>query len=346
MRSLATHAATMGPEFDAALADLQRHIDAWQASVQQSVDLQRLAFDEGYPAVIEAIHRVDEAITAYQTARRGEVRRLGHLQVWMTTGLVVLAAIAASLVLWMVARLRTLAAMFAEESAARQAALEQQQELVRIRDEILGVVAHDLRSPLTTITLSTQLIAGSSPAEQAEHVETILSTTRRMQRLIQDLLDVTKLENKRLSIRREIVDPARVAREVVAGQAPIAATKQIALESSIEDPLPPVRGDADRLTQALTNLIGNALKFTPQGGTVRLAVTSRGTRVRFTVTDTGSGIAPSDLPHLFEPFWQAKKTAHLGAGLGLKITRAIIDAHEGTIEVTNCPEGGACFAFE
>jgi signal transduction histidine kinase len=346
LQMLAKHRGRMGEPFDTSLRELQRRIGEWRASVQQSVDLQRLAFDEHYPAVIEAVHRVDESITAYQTTQRAEVRRLGQMQVWVTGVLVLLAALAASLVMWMVTRLRTLASMFAEESSARQTALEQQQELVRVRDEILGVVAHDLRSPLTTITLSTQLLPGSPAEEQAEHVDTILSTTKRMQRLIQDLLDVTKLENTKLSIRRDPIDPGVIAREVAASQMPIATSKEIALEASIDDPLPHICGDADRLAQALTNLIGNALKFTPAGGKVQLAVKLREPNIRFTVTDSGSGIAASDLPHLFEPFWQAKKTAHLGAGLGLKITRAIVEAHDGRIEVQNVPAGGACFTFD
>ncbi|MCA1733780.1 MAG: HAMP domain-containing histidine kinase, partial [Acidobacteria bacterium] len=209
----------------------------------------------------------------------------------------------------------------------------------------LGVVAHDLRSPLTTITLSTQLIPGSTEKEHAEHVETILSTTRRMQRLIQDLLDVTKLETSRLSIQQDVIDPIAIAREVVSEQRPIAREKQITLETSIPDLTPKVCGDADRLAQALTNLVGNALKFTPSGGTVRVCLESDSSQIRFEVADSGPGISPQDLPHLFEPFWQAKKTAHLGAGLGLKITRGIAEAHGGTIEATNAPEGGARFVL-
>jgi signal transduction histidine kinase len=268
------------------------------------------------------------------------------MQVWVTLGLVVLASVAASLFLWMVRRLRTFAAMLGEESAARQAAFERQQELVRIRDEILGVVSHDLRSPLTTIALSAQLIAGSSVDEQTEHVQTIVAATRRMERLIHDLLDVTKAEQGKLSIRRDAVDPTAMAQDVVASHQPIAASKQIDFKISVAGDLPQVCGDADRLAQALTNLIGNAFKFTPAGGVVRLTVTQRDGRVRFEVADSGPGIAPSDLPHLFEPFWQAKKTAHLGAGLGLKITRAIVEAHDGSIEVTNLAGGGACFRIE
>jgi signal transduction histidine kinase len=346
MKSLGRHTGAISPRFDAGLLELQRRLATWHASVERSVDLQRLAFDANYPAVIETIHHLDEAITAYQGRRRERVRALARMQVWVTFGLVLLASVAASLFLWMVHRLRMFAGMLTEESAARQAALERQQELVRIRDEILGVVSHDLRSPLTTIALSAQLIPGGSPDEQTEYVQTIVAATGRMDRLIHDLLDATRAEQGRLSIRREAIDPAAVARDVIASHQPIAASKQIDFRTSVADGLPQVRGDGDRLAQALTNLIGNAFKFTPPRGVVQLSVAQRDGKVRFEVSDSGPGIAPGDLPHLFEPFWQAKKTAHLGAGLGLKITRAIVEAHDGSIEVTNLAGGGACFRVE
>ena len=346
MKSLGAHTGALGPQFGAAFRELQQRLATWHGAVERRTDLQRLPFDANYPAVIEAVHRLDEAITAYQGTRRERVRALARMQVWVTFGLVLLASVAALLFLWMVRRLRTFAGMLAEESGARQAALERQQELVRIRDEILGVVSHDLRSPLTTIALSAQLIPGGSSDEQTEHVQTIVAATRRMDRLIHDLLDFTKAEQGKLSIRRDAIDPAAVARDVVASHEPIAASKQIDFETSVADGLPQVCGDGDRLAQALTNLIGNAFKFTPAGGVVRLSVAQQDGKVRFEVSDTGPGIAPSDLPHLFEPFWQAKKTAHLGAGLGLKITRAIVEAHDGSIEVTNLAGGGACFRFE
>ena len=346
VESLGAHAGAIGPQFGASLLELQRRLATWHASVQSSVDLQRLAFDANYPAVIESIHRLDEAITAYQGTRRERVRALAGIQLWVTIGLVLLASVAASLFLWMARRLRTFAAMLTEESVARQAALERQQELVRIRDEILGVVSHDLRSPLTTIALSAQLLAGSPPGEQEEHVQTIVAATRRMERLIHDLLDVTKAEQGKLSIRREAIDPAAVARDVIASHEPIAASSRIEFQASVAEGLPQVSGDGDRLAQALTNLIGNAFKFSPPGGVVRLSVAQRNGKVRFEVTDSGPGIAPGDLPHLFEPFWQAKKTAHLGAGLGLKITRAIVEAHDGSIEVTNAAGGGASFRID
>jgi signal transduction histidine kinase len=346
VKSLGAHVGAISPQFDSGFMELQERLATWHSAVERRVDMQRLPFDTNYPAVIETVHRLDEAITAYQGTRRERVRALAQMQVWLTFGLVLFASVAASLFVWMVRRLRTFAAMLTEESAARQAAFERQQELVRIRDEILGVVSHDLRSPLTTIGLSAQLIPGSSPDEQTEHVQTIVAATRRMERLIHDLLDVTKAEQGKLSIRRDVIDPAAVARDVVASHEPIAASKEIDLETFVADGLPRVCGDGDRLAQALTNLIGNAFKFTPARGVVRLSVVQRDDKVRFEVADSGPGIAPGDLPHLFEPFWQAKKTAHLGAGLGLKITRAIVEAHDGSIEVTNLAGGGACFRIE
>jgi signal transduction histidine kinase len=167
-----------------------------------------------------------------------------------------------------------------------------------------------------------------------------------MQRLIQDLLDVTKMENATLSIKHEDIDCAQLANEVVASHTPIAAQKHIAFQPSIDSPLPHVCGDHDRLVQALGNLLGNAFKFTPESGTVRFEAKRSDNAVQFRVIDSGPGIPPGDLPHLFEPFWQSKKTAHLGAGLGLKITRAIVEAHGGSIHVSNEPGGGACFMFD
>jgi signal transduction histidine kinase len=163
VKSLGAHVGSINPQFDAAFLELQQRLATWHSSVQRSVDLQRLVFDGNYTAVIETIHRLDEAVTAYQGTSRQRVRSLARIQVWVTFGLVLLALVAALLFLWMVQRLRTFAAMITAESAARQEALERQQELVRIRDEILGVVSHDLRSPLTTISLSAQLIPGTSP---------------------------------------------------------------------------------------------------------------------------------------------------------------------------------------
>ena len=348
MKVLAMYTEQLGEACAKHFRDLQRESDNWHAAVVRYLQLKNttqahtvsaIAYQAEYPAVIEAAAMLDAKIAAIYAARREEIRRLMHIQTITSSGVVLFGFFAAVTVLWAVSQLRGAAVALAQESDERLNAL-------RSRDEILGVVSHDLRNPLTTITLSTQLIPGSSREEQAEHVRTVLSTTAIMQRLIQDLLDATKIENSSLSIRSDLVDPETVAREAIAAHTPIAREKNIRLEDTIETPLPRIRGDRDRLMQAVSNLLGNALKFTPSGGCVTFAVQASNDHVRFTVSDTGPGIVPADLPHIFKPFWQAKKTAHLGAGLGLKITRAIVEAHGGSIVVSNTPGGGACFTFD
>ena len=333
MRKLARDVRALAPELVERYSDLEAKIAAWERGVEAA------RFDANYPAVIESLRQLDEGIGATQASARDEVRRLMRMQVMISTILVVLAIVAALVVLWMVVKLSKLASGLATESDQRMTAL-------RTRDEILGIVSHDLRSPLTTIVLSTQLLQGASEEERNEYVETIMATTRRMQRLIQDLLDATRIDARAFSVKHETVDPEAVARDAVATHSPIAAEKNIALEEKIAAPLPKIDGDHDRLLQALSNLIGNALKFTPEGGTVKLAAEARDGKVRFEVADSGPGIAPGDIPHLFDPFWQSKKTAHLGAGLGLKIARGIVQAHGGTIAVANLPAGGASFVVE
>jgi len=362
MQALGADAERLGPAYVALFSQMQRESDRWHARTDRYIELlktnpaqagQMAVSDGNFNTLLQALYRLDQAITGFQNFHRDEHRRLARLQINLSIALSVVALLAAVIVLWTLERLRTLAASLSRESERRLEALRREEEqrqvaesLVRSRDEILGVVSHDLRNPLTTIALSTQLIPGSSEEERREHVETIVATTRRMQRLIQDLLDATKIEHGPLSIRHDPVEPESVAREAVAAHKPLAAEKDIKFESSIGTPLPALRGDRDRLLQAIANLLGNALKFTPSGGTIRFAVEPFDSAVRFTVSDTGPGIPASDLPHLFEPFWQAKKTAHLGAGLGLKITRAIVAAHGGDISVSNIAGAGACFTLE
>lgn len=362
MSLLAGDVHSLGREAIDRFRELHRQIGRWQRRVEHYLATpqrngpaaDRLAAYEGsYTSVIEALMELDEAISAFQAARRQESRQLMRIQVYISAILVLLALTAAFTVLWLVARLRSLAFRLGLESEERMSALDRERQsrasaesLVRARDEILGIVSHDLRSPLTTIALSTHLLRSSSPEEQANYVETILATTSRMERLIQDLLDASRIESSPLSINPQPVDPAAIAEEAFASHMPMAAEKKIDLQRAIAAPLPEIAADRDRLVQALGNLLGNALKFTPAGGTVRLSAEAHDGKVRFTVSDSGPGIAPHHIPHLFDPFWQAKKTAHLGAGLGLKITRGIIEAHGGSIEVSNLAEGGARFAIE
>ncbi len=216
---------------------------------------------------------------------------------------------------------------------------------VRVRDETLGIVSHDLRNPLTTIVLSADLLEGAKPEEQPELVDTIRTTARRMQRLIQDLLDVARVEAGGLSVAPSMMDPEPMVREVVTSHEPIAEQKRQRLTCEARGEVPPICADRDRLMQVLGNLLGNALKFTPERGVVHVEVGRRGTDVYFSVRDSGPGIPEADLKSVFTPYWQAKKTAHMGAGLGLAIVRGIVEAHGGKVWAENAPGGGAMFTF-
>ena len=216
---------------------------------------------------------------------------------------------------------------------------------VRVRDETLGIVSHDLRNPLTKIALSADLLAGSTSEEAPVLVETIRSSARQMERLIQDLLDVARLESGGLSVAQEAIDPTPIVQEACDSHGRIAEQRHQKIVCHVEHPLPQICGDRDRLVQVFGNLIGNAMKFAPDRGTITVEAKRSGKFVQFSVRDTGPGIPEADLKNVFVPYWQAKKTAHMGAGLGLAIVRGIIEAHGGKVWAENVPGGGASFTF-
>jgi PAS domain S-box-containing protein len=224
-------------------------------------------------------------------------------------------------------------------------AKERAEAAVRVRDETLGIVSHDLRNPLTKIALSADLLTGGDVNDQPDLVDTIRASARQMERLIQDLLDVARMESGNLSVARDEIDPEPILRRMCDSNEPIARQKSQRILCQIAGPLPPVCGDRDRIEQVFGNLIGNAMKFTPERGVITVEAHPDGKMVRFVVRDSGPGIPAADLKKVFTPYWQAKKTAHMGAGLGLAIVRGIVDAHGGRVWAENAPGGGARFTF-
>jgi signal transduction histidine kinase len=224
-------------------------------------------------------------------------------------------------------------------------AKERAEAAVRVRDETLGIVSHDLRNPLTTIALSADLLSSAPAEQQQELADTIRLSARQMQRLIQDLLDVARVEAGGLAIAPVEIEVEPLVREVCAANEPIAELKKQRLTCDVRGPLPTICADRDRIVQVLGNLIGNALKFTPERGMVVVEVEHRGKCVNFMVRDSGPGIPSADLKNVFTPYWQAKKTAHMGAGLGLAIVRGIVEAHGGQVWAENVAAGGAMFTF-
>jgi PAS domain S-box-containing protein len=230
-----------------------------------------------------------------------------------------------------------------------RAAREKAETAVRTRDEVLAIVSHDLRNPLNTISLAVgALESGDVPAaEEARTIQVVRRAVDRMNRLIADLLDVARLEGgQRLAIQTEPVDVRAVVVETCDGLKTEAERRLQRLECQVDDTLPPVHGDKHRLIQVLTNLVGNALKFTAENGRVTVAARKDDAgNVVVSVTDSGPGIAPEHLAQVFNPYWQARQTARLGAGLGLAIAKGIVEAHGGHIWATSTPGTGSTFAF-
>jgi len=219
------------------------------------------------------------------------------------------------------------------------------------RDELMEVVAHDLKNPLNTIKLSLhRLLDDAIPDDLAHRMEReslgrIVRAAERMHRLIRDILDLSQVTGGRLLIQPAPADAVELVQEAVDAHLPLAAAKDIRLAASAATPLPKVLADRDRIAQVFSNLIDNALKFTPAGGRVTVRGSLAHDAVRFLVEDTGPGIPADHHPHVFDRFWQARNTARMGTGLGLSIARAIVEGHRGTIGLESAPGEGSSFHF-
>lgn len=218
---------------------------------------------------------------------------------------------------------------------------------VRARDDILAIVSHDLRNPLGTIAMSIGLLERDiGPERRRAQAEVARRSIARMERLIQDLLDVNQMESGRLAVAPVPSDAAALAQEALPSMQLHAAERDLTL--AVRLPAEPLRvlADPPRIAQVLANLVGNAMKFTPAGGRIDVELVRDGAEARFCVLDTGPGIDEADQPHLFDRFWQARdRPRRGGVGLGLPIAKGIVEAHRGRIWATRRPEGGSRFCF-
>jgi PAS domain S-box-containing protein len=219
------------------------------------------------------------------------------------------------------------------------------QRAIQARDEVLGIVAHDLRNPLGIILISAALMGQRAGDPDHRQARTIERAANRINRLIQDLLDVTGIEAGHLTIRPAGVSTSEVVHDAVAAQQSVASKASLGLDVSVPADLPAVWADRDRLLQVFENLIGNAAKFSPPGGRITVAAAVSGGDVLFQVTDTGIGIAAEDVPHLFDRFWQVQASGRRGAGLGLPIVKGIVEAHGGRVWVASELGQGSSFSF-
>ena len=243
------------------------------------------------------------------------------------------------------------------EELARRASLaienarlfHEAREATTARDEMLSVVAHDLRNPLGTIRMAASLmletLPGAERSAERNQAEMIRRASDRMNRLIQDLLDVRRVESGRLTVETRQISVAALIREAVEMLRPLATASSLELRAEMPDTLPMAVADPSRVQQVLSNLVGNAIKFTPAGGRIQVRAQHLAREISLAVIDTGPGIPPDQLPHIFSRFWQAKPTDRRGIGLGLAIAKGIVEAHGGRIWVESRVGEGSSFVF-
>jgi light-regulated signal transduction histidine kinase (bacteriophytochrome) len=227
--------------------------------------------------------------------------------------------------------------------------VEREQRAVRLRDDLVAVVSHDLKNPLGVIHMQAALLrrvseAGArsdSPRVRAS-VESIARAVDRMNALVNDLLDLSRIEAGRFELQCQREPIEEMVGEALTVLRPLAEAKRIALIEQIEHDAV-VWADRERFFQLLSNLVGNAIKFTPEGGRVLMRAAVEGRRLHLAVEDSGPGIAPDQAGQVFNRYWHEPKGGKAGTGLGLYIAKGIVEAHGGEIWLERSNEGGAAF---
>jgi signal transduction histidine kinase/DNA-binding response OmpR family regulator len=245
------------------------------------------------------------------------------------------------------------------EDLARRAALAvdnallygEAQRATRARDDMLAIVSHDLRNPLNTIHMSTSFLLdiletpGATTPPIIPQLQLMKRATGRANALIQDLLDISRIESGTLAVEDAPTSAAALLADAVLDLEQLVASKGLRFESEWQGDDVQVSADRGRIAQVFSNLVGNAIKFTPKGGFVRVTGKRRDNYVDFVVADSGIGVAPENVPHLFDRFWKATKASRSGAGLGLSIVKGIVASHGGSVSVESEPGAGTSFCF-
>jgi PAS domain S-box-containing protein len=224
-------------------------------------------------------------------------------------------------------------------------------EAVQIREDVLAFVSHDLKNPLSAILLNAQILSKmqiKEPVmrERASRVaENVRLSAQLMQSLISGILDLVKIQGGTFSVEPKSQELQPLFDALVKSVKTLTNAKSLQLMQEVEQGLPTLQCDRDRIMQVLSNLVGNAIKFTSEGGTITVSACRQGDEVCICVKDDGPGIPPHQLPHIFERYWQAKETARQGTGLGLSIAKGIVDAHGGRIWAESVLGSGSAFHF-
>ena len=242
------------------------------------------------------------------------------------------------------------------EELARRAALSidnarlffEAQRAVKTREDVLAIVSHDLKNPLATIELAVNLLRGFEriDANQVkEFVNKVQRSADQMEILIADLLDFARIQSGTFSVVISADRLSQVVMPVIDRMRALAEAKRQTLEVDLPSNLPHVAVDAHRIGQVISNLVSNAIKFTPQEGTIRVSARQRDHKIVVSVADTGPGIPQEHLSKIFDRFWRTPGTTQKGSGLGLSIAKGIVEAHGGTIWAESQLGKGSSFFF-
>ncbi|MBU0497943.1 MAG: HAMP domain-containing histidine kinase, partial [Candidatus Thermoplasmatota archaeon] len=228
---------------------------------------------------------------------------------------------------------------------------EERQQLDRAKSEFLSITSHELRTPITPLKAQLQMLKegyfGGLNDQQKESLDIVLRCTERLNKLIEDFLEISRIEVARLKFNFRKTDLNLLITNIVSLMQGFALTKNIALEIYAE-PLPEIEVDPDRISQVLRNLIHNAIKFSPSKSSIEIHAQPQPNNILFSIKDRGVGMTADDKIRVFEPFFQVEKTLnreHGGSGLGLAICRGIVEAQKGKIWVESTPEKGSTFSF-
>jgi signal transduction histidine kinase len=221
------------------------------------------------------------------------------------------------------------------------------QEATRYREDVLAIVSHDLRSPLAAVSAATQLLSRCVPPEDAcaKPIEIVQRATQRMERLIGDLLQAAAIRAGHLEVNRRPERLVQLLTEAIDTHESVAKRRGIRLAPAFDAMDVEVPCDRDRIAQVLSNLLGNALKFCREGDTITLGVDGGGPDIRVFVSDTGPGIDERDLARLFDPYWSARRHKSAGTGLGLYISKGLVEAHGGRMGVESRVGAGSTVWF-
>jgi PAS domain S-box-containing protein len=222
------------------------------------------------------------------------------------------------------------------------------QRAVKTREDVLAIVSHDLKTPVTTMALVAHLLRQSERIDAGklrEFADRVQRSVDKMLLLIDDLLDFAKIQSGTFSVETYADRLNHLVMPAIDSIRVLAEAKRQTLAVDLSSSLPEVAVDAHRIGQVMFNLLGNAIKFTPEGGTIRVSARQQGNAVIVSVADTGPGIPPEHLSKVFDRFWQPQGTRHMGSGLGLSIAKGIVEAHGGTIWAESELGKGSSFSF-